>query len=83
MSENGTNGGIGDIDDMEDIGEDPKTSLIGEITRPAQMAALPEFLEFAATIERQEGFGEERIKRSKRPFGRPSSLSSAMREGDG
>lgn len=52
MSQNGSNG---------DNGDRAKTNVIGEMSRPAQLASLPEFLEFVSSIERQEGFGEDRI----------------------
>lgn len=52
VEENGNNGGI-------DEGE--KTNVLGEISRPAGESAIPELLEFASSIERAEGFGEERI----------------------
>ena len=37
-------------------------SILGEMSRPAAMAALPQFFDFVASIERQEGFSDERIK---------------------
>ena len=37
-------------------------SILGEMSRPAAMAALPEIVDFVASIERQEGFSDERIK---------------------
>jgi anti-sigma regulatory factor (Ser/Thr protein kinase) len=52
VTEHGSNGGHG---------EGAKSSVIGEMSRPAQMAVLPEILEFVSTIERQEGFSDERI----------------------
>ena len=58
MTENGTNGTIGDIGDDSEI---PESYVIGEISRPAQMTALPELLEFVAEVEGQEGFSDERI----------------------
>ncbi len=51
---------------MTDNGTDgmdaPESHLLGEISRPATMAALPELFDFVATIEKQEGFSNERIK---------------------
>ncbi len=37
-------------------------SILGEMSRPGAMAALPEFFDFVASIEKQEGFSDERIK---------------------
>lgn len=56
VNENGNNG------DIKDDDEDDKSNVIGEIARPAQMAAVPDLLKFVASIERQEGFGDDRIK---------------------
>ena len=53
MEENGSNG----ESPQEEI-----TNVLGELIRPARIESVPEFLEFSASIERQEGFGEERIK---------------------
>ncbi len=39
-----------------------KSSLIGEISRSAAPSAVPELMEFVATIERQEGFSTERTE---------------------
>ena len=44
-----------------DNDEDAKSNVIAEMSRPARMAALPGLLEFASSIERAEGFSEERI----------------------
>lgn len=41
--------------------DEEESSLIGEISRPAAMEALPELCEFVASIERQEGFSDDRI----------------------
>ena len=38
-----------------------ESSVIGEISRPAAMAALPDLCDFIASVERQEGFSNERI----------------------
>ncbi len=49
--------------DNGNIGQDAQeSSIVGEISRPASMAALPEIVEFVASLERQEGFSDERIK---------------------
>ena len=51
---------------MTDNGESnqdaQEPSILGEMSRPAAMAALPELIDFVASIERQEGFSDERIK---------------------
>ena len=47
--------------DNADNGEGRKSNVIGEMSRSAEMAALPELLEFVSSIERQEGFSDERI----------------------
>jgi len=52
MTEHGSNG---------DKGEGANSNVIGEMSRPARIEALPELLEFVSTIERQEGFGDKRI----------------------
>ena len=45
----------------ENNGDAPlKSSLIGEISRPAVPSAVPELVEFVTNIEREEGFGPER-----------------------
>jgi anti-sigma regulatory factor (Ser/Thr protein kinase) len=46
----------------DDIIEDEKTNVIDELTRPAEIESVPQFLRFAAAIERAEGFDDERIK---------------------
>ncbi|OPY69352.1 MAG: hypothetical protein A4E57_01243 [Syntrophorhabdaceae bacterium PtaU1.Bin034] len=43
-------------------GEQPQTSLIGEMIRPGEMESIPELLEFVASIERQKEISEARIK---------------------
>ena len=49
--------------DNGNIGQDAQESrVLGEMSRPAAMAALPEFIDFVESIERQEGFSDERIK---------------------
>ena len=42
--------------------ETRQPSVLGEISRPAHMAALPELLEFVSSVERQQGFSRERIE---------------------
>ena len=61
MEKNGNNG-----EDFEDA-ENPTTYVIGELSRPATLASLPELLEFAASIERKDGFGDERARGPLRP----------------
>ncbi len=47
----------------ENNGDAPlKSSLIGEISRPATQSAVPEIVEFVTTIEKQEGFSNERTE---------------------
>ena len=48
--------------------EIPKSSVLGEMSRPASMAALPEFIDFVASIERQQGFSDERIAQIESAF---------------
>ena len=57
----GINGDNGYKGYNEDDGDSPETFLIDEISRPAQMTALPELMEFVSAIERKEGFGDQRI----------------------
>jgi len=42
--------------------ETRQPSVLGEIRRPAHMAALPELLEFVSSKEREQGFSPERIE---------------------
>jgi anti-sigma regulatory factor (Ser/Thr protein kinase) len=50
------------VTDNGNIGQDaPKSNILGEISRPASMAALPEIVDFVASIEKQQGFSDERI----------------------
>jgi len=50
------------VADQENNGQEAEgSSIIGAISRPAAMEALPGLCEFAASIERQEGFSNERI----------------------
>ena len=47
----------------ENNGDAPlKSSLIGEMSRPATQSAVPEIVEFVTTIEKQEGFSNERTE---------------------
>jgi anti-sigma regulatory factor (Ser/Thr protein kinase) len=41
--------------------DDQELPILGEMSRPAAMTVLPEFFDFVASIERQEGFSDERI----------------------
>ena len=45
-----------------------ESSVIGEISRPAAMAALPDLCDFIASVERQEGFSDERIAQIESAF---------------
>ena len=45
-----------------------QSSVIGEISRPAAMAALPDLCDFIASVERQEGFSDERIAQIESAF---------------
>ncbi len=53
MTDNESNG--------QDGQDDRESNILGEMSRPAAMAALPEIIDFVASIERREGFSDERI----------------------
>jgi anti-sigma regulatory factor (Ser/Thr protein kinase) len=42
-------------------GEQPKTNIIAEMTRPGQPESVPELTEFIEGVERDQGFPQERI----------------------
>ncbi len=37
------------------------SNVIGEMSRAARMSSVPEFMQFVSSVERQEGFSDERI----------------------
>jgi len=39
----------------------PVSNIIGELSRAAIMSSVPEFVQFVSSVERQEGFSDERI----------------------
>jgi anti-sigma regulatory factor (Ser/Thr protein kinase) len=39
----------------------PVSNIIGELIRAARMSSVPEFVQFVSSVERQEGFSDERI----------------------
>ncbi|MGA2106432.1 MAG: ATP-binding protein [Syntrophorhabdales bacterium] len=52
MEEEGSNG---------DSEKGPASNIIGELIRAARMSSVPEFVQFVSSVERQEGFSDERI----------------------
>ncbi len=45
-----------------------ESSVIAEMTRPAATSAVPELCDFIASVEKKEGFGEERIAQIETAF---------------
>jgi anti-sigma regulatory factor (Ser/Thr protein kinase) len=43
-------------------GDSAQTNIIAEMTRPGQIEAVPELIEFVSGVERQHGFPEDRIE---------------------
>ncbi len=43
-------------------GKSPTSNVIGEISRAALVASVPELVEFVSSVERKEGFSDERIE---------------------
>jgi len=42
-------------------GQEPKTNIIAEMSRPGQAENIPELIEFVEGVERAQGFPQERI----------------------